>query len=135
MNTYNVAQTIARELARLQRIESDPAHPNYHTNKLNAIETIARMERDYMPHGSGFDAGCTVDMDKSTPEKVVILCPYHHMDEHGGYDGWEDYTVIVTPSLQWGMNVSVKGGRKDHREYIAETVGYDIEQVPTHISA
>jgi len=31
------------------------------------------------------------------------------MDEYGYYRGWVDFKVIVTPSLQFGCDVRIKG--------------------------
>jgi len=129
-----VAQIIAREIERLERVMKDPAHPNYQKNRDDARATIEHAEREHLPSGSGFDSGCEVDREKSGPEKLVIRVPFHHMDENGGYDGWEHYVVIATPSFHGdGLTIVVKGGRKDHREYVADQVGYDLAQELQHI--
>ena len=61
--------------------------------------TIFDIEKNYLPHGSGFDAGCKVDLDRSNQVRVVFQADYHQMDENGYYDGWTDHTVTVTPEF------------------------------------
>jgi hypothetical protein len=127
-----VITAIATQVERLHRIEGHTAHPNYAANKQDARRRIAHYEREHMPHGSGYDNGCEVDISRSTPSKIVIRCPFHHMDEHGYYDGWEHYVATVKPSfLGDGMDIHVTGGRKQHRDLIAEQVGYDLAQIAT----
>lgn len=73
-----------------------------------------------LPHGSGIDNGTTIDLDKSTGEKIVINSSYHTMDENGYYGPWIDFTVTVTPSLisECRLNISGRFGQdqdlKDH---------------------
>lgn len=87
-------------------------------------EAIYTLLREHMPSGSGFDSGTMLDWDESTPERLVFSTSYHHMDPHGGYDGWTEHQVIVTPSLLFGVNVHVTGkNRGGIREYIAEVFG------------
>lgn len=43
---------------------------------------------DLLPHGSGFDNGCKVDLDVSHAEKLVLITAFHHMNESGMYDAW-----------------------------------------------
>lgn len=64
---------------------------------------------------------CKLD-DKSTSEKIIFNFSYHHMDSNGNYAGWEDYKVIVKPSLQFGINVRVVGKNiNDIKDYF-----YDV---------
>jgi hypothetical protein len=81
---------------------------------------IARIVADYLPSGSGVDNGTTLELDKCTRSKLVMSCGFHHMDESGGYDGWTEHTVIVTPEFD-GFAVDVKGrNRNDIKEYLAD---------------
>lgn len=83
-------------------------------------ERLDNMVREHMPSGSGFDAGTTLD-DDSKPERLVFATSYHHMDKHGGYSGWTEHKVIVTPSLQFGFNIRVTGrDRNATKDYIAD---------------
>jgi hypothetical protein len=83
--------------------------------------TIGSYERNFLPHGSGFDAGSTLDLEASTPERLVFNTSFHHMNETGFYDGWTEHTVVVTPSLCFDFEVRVTGrDRNDIKDYIAE---------------
>ena len=83
--------------------------------------TIRELCANELPSGSGFNNGTGFDFDKSTPEKLVFLTSYHHMNDGSYYDGWTAHSVIVTPSLQFGFNIKVTGqNRNDIKDYIAE---------------
>lgn len=68
------------------------------------IETIINS---HFPNGSGFDTGCTLDLDKSNGDRIEVKIPYHTMDEHGYYAGWIDPVLIVTPSLSYGFEIRI----------------------------
>ena len=91
-------------------------------------ETLRRFER-LLPHGSGFDRGCTVILEKSHADRIVINAPFHHMDSNGYYDGWGDYLVIVTPSLGFDFSIRVAGrDRNGFKDYAADTFRLALEQ-------
>jgi hypothetical protein len=65
----------------------------------------------------------------STPEKLVFNTAFHHMDEAGGYDGWTEHQVIVTPSLEMGYSIRVTGRDKEEiKEYIAEMFSAALDE-------
>jgi len=81
-------------------------------------ETIDQLA-GFLPHGSGVDCGCKIDLDASTGEKIVINTSFHHMNENGMYDGWTEHTITVTPSLIHGISLSISGrNRNDIKEYL-----------------
>jgi hypothetical protein len=81
---------------------------------------IVELCRKHMPSGSGFDSGTTLDLEASHAEKLVFATSFHHMNEHGYYDGWTDHKVVVTPSFQ-GFNMRIGGqNRYDIKEVIYE---------------
>jgi hypothetical protein len=83
-----------------------------------AEDKIKELEKR-LPYGSGFDAGSSVDMKKSTGQKIVIDTAFHHLDENGYYDGWTEHKVIITPCLMYGYNIKVTGrNRNQIKEYI-----------------
>ncbi len=85
-------------------------------------ERIVELVKELMPSGSGIDCGTKLDLTVSDAEKLVFITSYHHMDEAGGYDGWTEHTVIVTPSLQHGFNLRITGrDRNGIKEYL-----YDV---------
>ncbi len=76
---------------------------------------------DLLPSGSGFNAGCRVDLEKSTPTKIIINTSYHHMNDAGFYDGWTEHKVILTPLFN-GYDIHVTGrDRNGIKEYIGFT--------------
>ena len=79
------------------------------------------LESNLLPHGSGFDAGTTIDRDKSNATKLVLHTSFHHMDDDGMYDGWTEHTVTITARLDHGFDAKVSGrNRNDIKDYIAE---------------
>jgi hypothetical protein len=84
-------------------------------------DCIEDWVKEHAPSGSGFDRGTTLDFEASRPERLVFNTAFHHMDQHGGYDGWTEHTVIVQQSLL-GLDVRVTGlNRNDVKTYISET--------------
>ncbi len=85
-------------------------------------QSILELVKQYMPSGSGVDCGTKIDLDKSTPNKLVFHFSYHHMNSDGMYDGWTDHSAIVTPSLAFGFDLKITGqNRDDIKEYLYET--------------
>ena len=70
-------------------------------------ENIETLVNDFMPHGSGFDSGVKFDPIESSANKLVFHTSFHHMDQYGGYDGWSDHTVTVSPSLAFGIEIDI----------------------------
>lgn len=90
-------------------------------------EMIARWERtlkvltDALPSGSGWDDGTTVDLDRSTEDKLVLHGSYHHMNEAGMYDGWTNHTILVTPSFIGDFALRISGrDRNGIKDYLAD---------------
>ena len=76
--------------------------------------------KDSLPSGSGFDSGSSLDLDASKPDKLVFKTSFHHMNEHGYYEGWSEHSVIITPSLVFGFDIGVTGKDKNSiKDYIA----------------
>lgn len=78
----------------------------------------------FFPSGSGFDSGTDLELEACKEDKLVFSTSFHHMDEGGGYCGWSEHKVIVTPSLVFGFNLRVTGRDKNGiKEYIHEVFG------------
>ncbi len=122
-----IIAAIATQCDRIRNAER-AANANTEANVKNAKETIAYFEKAYLPSGSGFDRGCTVDTRMSGADRVVIDVPFHHMDENGHYDGWADYKVVVKMTFL-GLSVSVTRGRKDHREFVRQVFAGVLEGI------
>lgn len=79
------------------------------------------LVREKMPRGCGFDAGTTLDLDSSHPNKLVFVTSYHHMNDCGMYDGWTEHIVTIKPSLAFGFHIRITGSnRNDIKDYIAD---------------
>ena len=100
-------------------------------------ETIEQFAKDFLPSGSGIDSGCTIDLDKSNGEKIVIHTSYHHMNDGGYYDGWTEHTITVVPSLQFDFTLNISGRNRNmvkeylydvFREALSDSIDYDFEQ-------
>jgi hypothetical protein len=91
-------------------------------NKANVfIDEIEDIIREKFPSGSGFNAGTIFNETNSKKNKLMFTTFFHHMDEHGGYNGWTDHDIIVTPDWN-GYNIRVTGkNRNNIKEYISET--------------
>ncbi len=89
---------------------------------------VEALVKEYMPSGSGFDSGTTLD-ESSTPEKIVFNTSFHHMDDVGMYDGWTEHQVIVTPSLQFNFNLRITGRDKNEtKDYMFEIFRQALEE-------
>jgi hypothetical protein len=82
-----------------------------------AIQEIMQLA----PSGGGIDMGTQFLASESTPNRLVFQAAFHHMDEVGGYDGWTDHKIIVTPSLWNEFDVRITGrNRNEIKEYLGE---------------
>lgn len=84
-------------------------------------ERIESLVKNYMPSGSGFDHGTTLDLESSHADKLVFRTSFHHMDKYGSYSGWTEHTVTVSPSLSSRFHLRVSGRDKnDIKDMVAE---------------
>lgn len=85
---------------------------------------------DKLPHGSGFDSGCQIDVDATTATRVVIHTSFHHMDENGFYDGWTDHTVIARPDFEIGFRLSISGrDRNGWKDYAYDVFSSELSKL------
>lgn len=89
---------------------------------------LAELIEKHLPHGSGFDAGTTFDVEShiyGNPERLIFGADYHHLNANGFYTGWTRHAVIVSPSLVGGISLRVTGRDKNGiKDYIAETFNH-----------
>lgn len=107
MNTLN--HNVARRLANLLLAIKNCEQSGNETWQIRHGDTINAIVKEHMPSGGGFDAGTTLD-ESSTGERLIFNTSFHHMDEHGGYDGWTEHRVTVKASLAFGLSIII-GGR------------------------
>lgn len=93
-------------------------------------ERIKSLVKEHMPSGSGVDSGTVLDFNKSHGEKLVFHASYHHMDDGGGYDGWTDHTITVTPAFVCGPNIKISGrNRNDIKSYLTDIYSHALGTV------
>ncbi len=113
MKTY---QYIARQLGRAVHFaqQNDPRCKEI----TDALEAYCKQN---LPSGSGIDHGTKLDLLHSTVDRLVFIVDFHHMDEHGGYDGWTVHTVVVKPDLRFGIDLRITGrDRNQIKEYLGD---------------
>lgn len=123
-----LATTIARTVdARARCLKTGSEWATRHTDTLLAL---ARR----LPRGAGLDSGTSIDLERSTGEHLVLQTSFHHMNEHGFYDGWTEHTVHVRPSLVFGLDVHVTGSnRNEIRDYLTEVFSSALAEEADHL--
>ena len=83
------------------------------------------IQKECLPSGSGIDSGCRItvkDLATRGRESFEITFGFHFMDEYGYYDGWEDYRLVVRPSLLTLLDLKIVGkNRNDIKDYLYDT--------------
>lgn len=114
-------ESIARTLAGCIQAMQNCRESNNTEWYTNHREQVLHLVKETAPSGSGIDCGTEIDLDKSTPEKLVFTLSYHHMNEHGSYDGWTNHTIVVKPSLVYGLTLTISGRERNQtKEYLHE---------------
>ena len=93
-------------------------------------DLIDYLQRNHLPHGSGFDCGCKVVEEECVSGlRLVLKFDYHHMNECGYYDGWSSHKAVVIPYFA-GISVTIKGALprkyRHSKEYFGETIHYSL---------
>jgi len=84
-------------------------------------EALEAFMRSSAPSGAGFDNGTRLNLERSNARRLEFTTAFHHMDEHGSYDGWTEHTVTVRPNLALGFELTVGGkDRNGIKDYIAD---------------
>lgn len=80
--------------------------------------TVDRIMRN-APHGSGIDDAVTLH-DASHALRLVFFVPFHRMNAHGYYDGWQTFRVVARPTFG-GIDVAVTGrGDEGTKDWLAD---------------
>jgi hypothetical protein len=81
------------------------------------------------PSGSGIDHGTKISYEASRNGRMVFDFSFHHMNEGGYYDGWTEHTLVVQPSLEYDIDIVIKGrDRNQIKEYLYDVYGYWLEE-------
>lgn len=92
------------------------------------LDGLNALIKEYMPSGSGFDAGTRLDFNDSTPDRLIFTTSFHHMDENGMYCGWSEHTVAVTASLCFGFEIDMESDYEGvDRHYRNEDTGEQLQ--------
>jgi len=91
---------------------------------LNRYEDELKRIMGTMPHGSGLDTDCVLDIEKSNNTKLVFNQSYHVMKDDY-YTHWINFKVIITPNLGYDFDVKLVGNfsqrnNQDIKEYILD---------------
>ena len=89
---------------------------------LESIEEICKA----LPHGSGIDGKCELQIENCKRDKLVFFVEFHHIDENGYYCGWTEHNITLTPSFAFGYDMKISGkdknGIKDYLRQIFSEV-------------
>jgi len=84
---------------------------------------------EHAPSGSGIDHGTKISYEASKDGRIVFDFSFHHMNDAGFYDGWTEHTLVVKPSLEYGMDMTIRGrDRNGIKEYLYDVYGYWLEE-------
>jgi hypothetical protein len=96
------------------------------------LDVLTKLE-SHLPSGSGFDSGTQIDVDRSNDKRIILTTSFHHMDEYGGYDGWTEHEIWITPSFQ-GIDLRITGrDLNEFKDYCYQTFEYCLTR-PVEIS-
>lgn len=110
-----VYKFIATQLSRVKNLENSNA-----PRSSKVFDALCAWVKKNGPSGSGIDMGTALS-ETSTMDCIVLGTHFHHMDEHGGYDGWTDHMVRCKASMLFGIDVTVSGrDRNQIKEYLGE---------------
>lgn len=92
-------------------------------------DRIYKLEQ-LLPSGSGIDAGCKIDVEKSSSDKVIITFGYHFMNDAGYYDGWGEYKLIIKPKLWNDFDLRIVGkDRRFIKDYLYDLFDTELRQI------
>lgn len=107
--------SLSRLANLVQAVQSENISPEWVDKHTISIEEMLKA----LPHGSGIDGKCEIQMELCQRDKLVFLVEFHHMDEHGGYDGWTYHNLILRPSFIHEFTITVTGkNRNNIKEYL-----------------
>lgn len=113
MRTKTLAAWIAETAEWSERAENSP-NAQWGPIARKRLDQLVNM----LPSGSGIDCGTKLVSASAT--KIVLECSFHHMDEHGYYDGWTEHRITIRPTFD-SMDISISGrNRNGIREYLHE---------------
>lgn len=126
-----VYQAIAKCAIEYQRALLNQDVPK----QLAALETVRHLEK-HLPHGSGFNNGTLIEIEKCNAMRLVIVTNFHKMDENGLYGGWNKYTIKLYPSFLQDYTYLIQGRENQGlRSFVADEILDSLEQEVAQNSA
>jgi len=111
-NPATVIQQMAQTLVAMDNCDKMGNSEGYTFNH----RAMMALVRNFLPSGSGWDRGTTIEIETSTPNRIMLTGSFHHMDEHGFYTGWTHHTLLITPSLAFGFDIEIDGFAGDQQD-------------------
>ncbi len=95
------------------------------------FEVITNIINNHLPNGSGFDSGCQIELEQQKHNKLIIHSSYHAMNEHGMYDGWYNFRVVIVPDFtDFDFKVIGNFGKYAYnKEYIEDTFYHCLSEI------
>lgn len=95
---------------------------------------LTRIAKECLPGGAGIDNGATIAGLTSDRRGITLEFSFHHMTDHGFYDGWTEHTATVYPSFA-GLDIRIRGKRlTDLADYLNDTFNVALSaELPAHI--
>lgn len=122
IQTDKLFRVLARKIEYYNRVKS-PDKQEFIDANMRSIETIEKL----LPHGSGIDTGCNIDLQASSENRIVIHFGFHHMNDAGYYDGWTQHKLIITPSLSNEFDLRITGkNRNGIKEYLYDVFNFAL---------
>jgi hypothetical protein len=87
-------------------------------------EKLARLIKENLPSGSGYDNGTTLEL--ITDNRMIFKTSFHHMSEHGFYTQWSEHKVMVSASFIGGIDVRVGGKDVNGIKHYIATDFYNV---------
>lgn len=113
-------QGIALMISWRDRIADDPSKRKWYEIANATLDRLLQA----LPHGSGIDLDPEILDIKYQGDRITMIAfrsDFHHMNDHGYYDGWTEHTVRVYPDWD-GFRLVITGrNRNDIKSYLYET--------------
>ena len=89
--------TIIQKIYSAWQAKENCERNNFQEWLANWRDELREIEKNYLPHGSGFDNGTKIE--KVTDQKIILKSAFHIMDDSGYYREWIDFIIIVRPGF------------------------------------
>ena len=115
MQTINLSKLASLVNAYHNCVKSN--NTTWINNHEDSINEMCKL----LPHGSGIDGKCQIQLENCKNDKLCFFVEFHHMNNTGYYTGWTEHNIIITPSLQFGFNIKITGiNKNDIKTYLTD---------------